>query len=257
MRFLECQQGTPEWLAARAGLCTASEFATACSTVGALTEQQKKYVDAVIVGCMTEKAAAEFAGYKAVPKAACIEKALRGEPTEEMSDSALRYAHDLAIERISGKPYGQPVKTWLLERGHEREAIARRHYEVRHSARMTTAGLCVDDDGLFGYSTDGLIGERGLWECKAPIDSVKIFTIWRTGDIAEYMHQMQGGIWLTGRDWCDFTMYCEELENAGPEGHHLYVQRVHRDDAFIDAMVPRLARFQAKVEELIKFIQGA
>lgn len=254
MRFVDHPQGTDEWLAARAGLCTASEFATACSTTGGLDEKQRKFVDAVIIECMTEKQAAEFAGYKAVPKAACIEKALRGENTEEMSDSALRYAHDLAIERISGKPYGINYRTKLMERGHEREAIARRHYEVEHSARMTAAGLCIDDAGLFGYSTDGLIGERGLWECKAPIDSVKIATIWRTGDIAEYLHQMQGGIWLTGRDWCDFTMFCEELE---PVNKHLYVQRVQRDDVFIDAMVTRLARFQSKVDELVKFFKGA
>lgn len=251
-RFIECRQGSAEWLATRAGLCTASEFGTACSTTGALDEKQRKYVDAILVQCMTEKQAAEFAGYKAVPKSDIIERNLRGESTEVMSDTALRYAHDLAFERISGVPYGEPPKTWLLERGHALEDEARRLYMGQTGYFVREAGICVDDNG-FGYSTDGLVevmetGDQGLWECKSPIDSVKIVRIWTTNDLSEYKYQEQGGLWLTGRAWIDHTMYCPAL---GKIGKHLYTHRIHRDDEFIDAMVRRLAVFQSKVDEII------
>lgn len=251
-RFIECRQGSPEWHSARAGLCTASEFATACSTTGAMDEKQRKYVDAILRDCMTEKQAAEFAGYKAIPKSDIIERNLRGENTEVMSDTALRYAHDLAFERISGMPYGEPPKTWLLERGHALEDEARRLYMGQTGYLVREAGICVDDNG-FGYSTDGLVeametGDQGLSEIKAPIDSVKIKRIWDTNDLSEYQHQEQGGMWITGRKWIDHIMYCPALES---KGKHLYVRRILRDDEFIDAMVRRLAVFQAKVDEIV------
>lgn len=213
MRFIQCEQGTPEWYAARTGLCTASCFADA---IGVLTRASGKRE--------------------------------LGDPTA----AAERYAADLAIERISGQPHGEPVKVWVLERGHEMEARARMIYEARTSAFVTEAGICVDGEG-FGYSSDGLVDEDGLIEIKAPIDSLKIMTMLQTGDVAEYMHQMQGGMWLTGRKWCDFIMYVPDLH---PVGKDLFVKRIHRDDAFIDAMVPQLARFARLVDAYEAVLRG-
>lgn len=246
MIFIEAQQGTAEWLAARCGVITASCFADAVSVIGGLTEQQARYVAHIKAGG-DERGAMAAAGYKAPPTADCVRRALKGEVIERPSDTAIRYADDLAIERISGRPYGIPVKTWLLERGHELEDAARIRYESRSlDSHVTPAGLCLTVDRLYGYSTDGLVNHDGLIEVKAPIDSTKIRTMWQTGDVAEYMHQMQGGMWITGRAWCDFIMYSPDLANCGAD---LYVKRVHRDDAFIDGMVERLARFAAMVEE--------
>lgn len=238
MILIECRQGTPEWLQARSGAATASRFADAVSTVGGLTEQQQKYVAAVLAG-MPEKEALLQAGYKAKPVAAAISRALKGEKTEEPSDTARRYAADIAIERISGIPYGEPPKTWLLERGHELEDRARIEYESRTGYLVEETGVCLTDDRKFGYSTDGM-PDDGLIEIKCPIDSIKIATMWRTGDVSEYMHQMQGGMWITGRKWCDFIMYVPDLATVGKD---LFVKRIHRDDAFIDDMAERLLGF--------------
>lgn len=251
MRYIACQQGTPEWDAARCGLITASCFSDAVSTVGGLTDQQQRFVNAVLKG-VAEKDAAAFAGYKAVPRSDIINRALRGEPTEQPSDTACRYAADLAIELVSGKPFGQPVKTWLLNRGHEMEALARMHYEARTKAFVTEAGICVTNDNHFGYSTDGLVDEDGLIEIKAPIDGAKILHILRSGDLTEYMRQMQGGMWITGRKWCDFIMYVPDLAAVGKD---LYVKRVLRDDGFIDTMVGQLHRFHHLVEANVAILR--
>lgn len=246
MKFIEAKQGTAEWLAARCGLITASCFADAISTVGGLTEQQAKYVAAIKAGSPPPLALAH-AGYKAAPTADSVRRALAGERIERASDTAIRYADDLAIERISGRPYGEPVKTWVLERGHLMEDAARLRYEARSiDSHVTEAGICVDESGLFGYSTDGLVDRDGLIEIKAPVDSTKIRAMWQTGDVSEYIHQMQGGMWITGRAWCDFIMYVPDLANAGAD---MFVKRIHRDDAFIDAMVERLALFAEMVAE--------
>jgi exodeoxyribonuclease (lambda-induced) len=207
MKFIECPQGTPEWHAARAGKITASCFAEAISRC------QKK------------------SGTRSV-----------GDPTAV----AERYAADLAIERVSGHPHGEPPKAWVLERGHEMEAAARMHYEARTGSFVTEAGICLTDDGVFGYSTDGLVDDDGLIEIKAPIDSSKILAMWETGDTSEYDHQMQGGMWITGRKWTDFIMYVPDLAAVGKD---LFVKRVFRDDAFIDSMVEQLAEFDKLVSK--------
>lgn len=243
MRFVECIQGTPEWYAARCGRITASCFADAVSTVGGLTEQQQKYVVHVLAGASPKDAAAH-AGYKAAPTADCVRRALAGEVVEDFSDTAKRYAADLSLERISKLPHGEPFKTWVLERGHTMEAAARRIYEGRTGAFVTEAGICLTDDDLFGYSTDGLVDDDGVIEIKAPVDSIKIRDMWLTGDTSEYNHQMQGGMWITGRKWCDFIMYVPDLAAVGKD---LYIKRVFRDDAFIDTMVQQLTEFEKLV----------
>lgn len=201
MRFLNVPQGSAEWLQARSGLITASRFADAISVC------QKKSADRQV-----------------------------GDPTA----AAERYAADIAIERISGKPHGEPPKAWVLDRGHEMEAQARMIYEARTGYFVTESGICIDDDGVFAYSSDGLVNDDGLVEIKSPIDSAKILTMWRTGDTSEYDHQIFGGLWLTNRKWLDFIMYVPDLAAAGKD---LYVKRIYRDEVFIDDMVAKLGRF--------------
>jgi hypothetical protein len=214
MKFIECAQGTSEWFAARCGKITASCFADAISR------------------CSRKSGARDV-----------------GDPTAV----AERYAADLAIERISGKMHGEPPKAWVLERGHQMEAAARMHYESRTGAFVTEAGIAVTDDGLFGYSSDGLVNDDGLIEVKAPIDSAKILHILATGDTSEYDHQMQGGMWITGRAYCDFLMYVPDL---APVGKDLFVKRVMRDEAFIDAMVLGLAEFDKLVQANVAILRA-
>jgi hypothetical protein len=245
MMFIEAPQGTPAWYQARVGKITASCFADAVSRIGGLDERQQKYVTLVRGGADKAVAQAE-AGYKVAPSSDLVRRALLGEETSEPSDTARRYAADLAIERISAAPHGEPIKTWVLERGHEMETKARMIYEARTGAFVTEAGICVSDDGIFGYSTDGLVDDDGLIEIKAPIDSIKIMEMWRTGDVSEYEHQMQGGMWITGRKYCDFIMYVPDL---GAVGKDLFVKRIFRDDAFIDTLAQQLAAFDSLVLE--------
>ena len=211
MKFIECVQGTPEWLAARAGAITASTFADAISVLKRTSGDKKV-----------------------------------GDPT----DASEKLAGDIAIERITGNPYGTPPKAWVLERGHIMEARARIAYEMRTGYLACEAGVCKTDDDWFGYSTDGLVDDgpvdgEGLIEIKAPVDTIKIATMFKSGDVSEYIHQMQGGMWITGRKWCDFIMYVPDLECVGND---LYVKRIYRDDDFIDDMVTKLMKFRSSVQ---------
>lgn len=214
MNFIAAAQGSPEWLQARAGRITASCFADAVSVCSRASGSRKV-----------------------------------GDPTA----AAERYAADIAIERISGKPHGEPIKAWVLERGHEMEHAARMIYESRTKAFVTESGICIDDTGWLGYSSDGLVNDDGLIEVKSPIDSAKIMAMWATGDTSEYDHQIFGGMWLTGRKWCDFIMYVPDL---APVGKDLFVKRIYRNDSFIDQMAGQLGRFQKLVEQYETILRG-
>ncbi|MCA8389215.1 YqaJ viral recombinase family protein [Burkholderia multivorans] len=212
MIIVSCQQGTREWLDARCGAVTASCFADAISV-------------------LTRKSGGKEAG----------------DPTSA-SD---KYCYDLAIERVSGMPYGEPVKAWTLERGHALEVEARIEYEAQTGYLVSESGVILTDDRRFGYSSDGLVENDGLIEIKCPVDSVKIVDMLRTGDVSEYYHQIQGGLWISGRKWCDFIQYVPALENGG---NHLFIKRIERDEAFIEQMVEKLLAFDMRVNEAVALL---
>lgn len=164
-----------------------------------------------------------------------------GSPSQASKD----YAYRVAVERIYGETTEDTFVTWEMRRGTELEPYARIAYEARTGNLAQESGVVLTDDGLFGYSTDGLVDDDGLIEIKCPNSARKLVEMWETGDLSEYEHQIQGGMWITGRKWCDFIMYAPQLE---PVGKHLYIKRIERDDNFIEAMESRLREFARRVQ---------
>lgn len=253
MIIIHCEQGTPEWHDARAGVITASTFSMALEITGGLTEQQQSYVDAKKRG-LSDAEALLAAGYKKAPTAEGVERALRGETVGEPSPASARLAAELAIERITRKPYGDTFETFAMRRGKEQEQFARMRYEERFGVLVDEEGVILTDDRLFGASVDGLVGHDGGIECKVPLDLNKVIHILRTGDISEYWHQIQGCMWITGRKWWDFIMGVPDLAVLN-NGNELYVQRVMRDDNFIEEMELGLLKFAGRVQQLETFFR--
>ena len=169
-----------------------------------------------------------------------IETTAKGLPTAQST----LYAAQVAIERISGQPCDEVFNSWQMKRGTELEPFARMAYEAETGNLASESGVILTDDRLFGYSTDGFIEDDGMIEIKCLASAIGIIDMWRDGDMSKYMHQMQGGMWVTGRKWCDFVMYCPQLERIGKQ---IFRRRVERDDNFIDSMVEDLMKFSAKV----------
>lgn len=199
MIFIDCEQGSDEWRAARAGVITASMASTA------------------------------------------LETKAKGDPTQKCLD----YADRLAIERISGAPSDEGYNSWQMQRGQDEEPAGRMKYETTRRAFVSESGLVLTDDRRFGYSTDGFIGSDGMIEIKSLVGARAVMAIWRDGDLSDYMHQMQFGLWITGRKWCDFVMWCPQLESVGRD---LFVQRISRDEAFIEKMEAGLMAFMKRVD---------
>ena len=100
-----------------------------------------------------------------------------------------------------------------IERGHRLEPVARQEYEARTLMPVEEVGFIESDDGLLGYSPDGLVGEDGLIEIKAPRKSKHLETIFKNEVPLEHIAQIQGGLYLSNRKWLDFISYNENCNN--------------------------------------------
>lgn len=246
MIVIQCQQGSPEWHAERAGAITASMFAEVRKRVGGLTEQQVIYVDAVRRG-HPEEFALQASGYKRPPTADVVARALRGEPVGDFTEAAKNYAFRLAIERISGTcTEGDEFETYAMRRGRELEPDARARHEFEAEVTVTPTGLVLTDDRHFGASADGLIEPDGGSEYKCLISPERIRQIILDNDITEFADQVQGCMWLTGRSWWHFCLYCPALE---PVHRALTIFPVQRDDDYINALEQDLLAFDRLVIE--------
>jgi hypothetical protein len=242
---VDCIQGSQDWLDARVGCPTASRFREARERVGGLDERQQRYVNAILDG-VPRQDALEIAGYTNTPTSDAVRRALAGEivkPT--FGAKALGYAWLIAVERIAQKPLDETFVTWKMRRGHDEEPYARGAYEVHTGSVVLESGICFTEDRLFGYSTDGFVGDDGMVEIKTPASCETIGLTWTQPSlvIGDYMDQIQGGLWITGRQWCDLVIWTPWLRSVGKS---LYIQRFERDEAYIEALEADLWEFAKK-----------
>ena len=156
------------------------------------------------------------------------------------SSSAESYINEMIAERLTGR--SKPFYTnEHMERGNFLEPEAREAYEFITDLEVVETGFILHDSEEFGCSPDGLVDAEGGIEIKCPSDSVHVSYL-RAGKIpAKYYQQVQGCLWITGREWWDFMSY-------HPEMPHLLV-RAHRNEKYIEAMAEQV---EAAVETIVK-----
>lgn len=243
--IIECEQGGPEWHLARAGVVTASMFHEIRKVMNGLTEQQALFVKELLGG-KNKREAAELAGYKSVPKITeRLERALDGERVGDWSSAAKDYAFRLAVERITGKPLDGGFSTWAMERGNELEPEARLLHEQRIGVMIEHAGFVKSLCGRFGASADGLIAPEGGAEYKCLVDPARMRQVIVEQDLSEFMDQMQGGMWITGRQWWHYGLYSPDLAAADKD---LILHHVARDEEYIAALEADVTAFDNYVE---------
>ena len=156
--------------------------------------------------------------------------------------SRRNYRAKLVVERLTGKPVKGFV-TKAMEQGTEREPLARVAYEAETGNSVSEVGLCRHDTLECGASPAGLIGDKGGLEIKCPelathLEYLRLKTV-----PAEYFWQVQGGLWITGREWWDFVSFNPDF----PENLQLAVRRVQRDEDAIKRLSAEVARFMDEV----------
>lgn len=159
-----------------------------------------------------------------------------------------KYAMRLAIERITGsiEEQGEFAAT---KHGHEFEPLARMAYEAKSGNIVDEVGFVQHEILMVGSSPDGLIDDDGGLEIKCPANrDVHALTL-RYGMPNEHIGQVQGNLWVTNRKWWDFVSYNPNM----PEGLKLYIQRIERDDDYIESLELSVTKFCDEVDALVEF----
>jgi len=162
-----------------------------------------------------------------------------------LSATAETYMNSLIAEIITGKQ--AEVSGKALEWGSEYEASARIEYEFREGVTVEEIGICIHDNRMIGASPDGFIGDDGMIEIKCPYVSGNHVKTVIHGMPAEHMPQIQGNLWINGRDWRDFISFDSRIDGDG----RLYVQRIMRDDEYIAKLETRLNHFAKEMQVVL------
>ena len=138
-------------------------------------------------------------------------------------DPAKKYAVNIAIEQITGKPIPSNYTNDAMNEGHIREPIAKAMYESQTFQTVKNGGFFCNDK--IGASPDGLPGD-GLVEIKSSITPHAHYERIRKQAVdSAYRWQVIGTLKYTGLKWLDFVSYCADF----PEGKQLFIHRVTPD----------------------------
>ena len=132
----------------------------------------------------------------------------------------------VVYERITGES-PETYKNEYMERGHELEPAAKEAYELQTFNTVKDGGFFEVDEWI-GASPDGLVDEDGQIEIKSPAYNTFIDYILSDKVPSEYIIQIQGQLFATGRAWCDFVAFHPKLP--------LIVKRVLRDEVMIESI---------------------
>lgn len=161
-------------------------------------------------------------------------------PNGRASDSSLPYMEQLLAEHHAGKPVDAWRGNKYSEEGKKREPEAEALYELISDSTITPVGFIYkNEDRLVGSSTDGLIDTNGVFEQKNPKAATLVHYVLADKLPNIYVPQVQGELWITDRDWCDFMVYHPEI------GHKIW--RIGRDEKYITLMSGMLSKFIEKM----------
>lgn len=135
-----------------------------------------------------------------------------------------------------------------MQHGNDFEGAAILKYEEVKGVEVARGESFVKLNEWIGGTPDGFVGEDGLIEVKCPFNGGNHLKSLLTGEIynTDYIYQIQGYLWITGRKWCDFVTYDPDLI----EGLQLNVIRVERDEEIIQS----ISDIMDEVIEKIKLI---
>lgn len=159
------------------------------------------------------------------------------------------YMHKLIGEIMTGNAMSNFTNGYT-ERGHELEPEAREIYQETHDVEVREVGFIRnhDDLGGVGYSPDGLAADDGCIEIKTREPHLQVELLLAGRMPPEHRAQVQCGLWVSERQWCDFVSYCPGLP--------LYVCRVTRDDEYIGEMQEAVTAFYAEMQEKLERLKS-
>lgn len=151
------------------------------------------------------------------------------------------YMYQLAAEYITGEKE-ESYSNKYMEWGTENEAAARAMYELETDCTVEQVAFIKRNENV-GASPDSLVGTDGLLEIKCPKTTTQIETFLSGKVPSQHKPQIQGQLWVSEREWCDFLSFDPRI-NA-KSGY--FCTRVYRNDKYIEELEQTISVF---IEEL-------
>ena len=171
-----------------------------------------------------------------------------GEPLKACTDLIWQ----VATERLTGNPV-ESYRNQAMDWGVEQEPNAKNTYEFIEGVSVVEVGFIIHPEYSFiGVSPDGYVGENGGLEIKCPWNSMRHLERFIIGMPDEYKAQVQGCLWVTGREWWDFMSFDPRM----PPAHQVYKERIYRDEDYIKDLQTTLLWCEDQVNELLEKLNG-
>lgn len=145
-----------------------------------------------------------------------------------------KYAETLALELFYDKITEEKFTNAAMEAGKLYEPEAREAYQEKTLDIVEEITMFKSDCGNFGYSPDGLVDDDGLIEIKNLEAKAHAEILMNKKMPNDYIPQVQGGLWLSGKKWLDFIAYNRYCKI---ESKRLIIIRVERDEQYITKLV--------------------
>lgn len=150
----------------------------------------------------------------------------------------------LTAERLTNKNTDSNFSTIHTERGNACEDDARSQYEKEYNVKVETIGF-AEIDNYVGYSPDGLVGDDGMIEIKCPDTHIFVKRIYENTIPTEYISQIQLGLYVLKRNWCDFICYNSNFDK-------LFVKRMEKDEVIISKIQRAIERTKGEIDKYIE-----
>jgi len=152
------------------------------------------------------------------------------------------YMAKLIAERVTGMTSCNFYNDDMM-RGHDAEPYAQKTYEKAAGVKVENVGFFRNfaEIGGVGYSPDGVIGDDGLVEFKSRADHVQVKYLLGLEKIpSANTKQVQTGLWVTGRKWCDYVCFNDYLPP--------FIRRIERDEKLISEMKAEVILLNKEIE---------
>ena len=164
------------------------------------------------------------------------------------SVSRRNYRTQLVTERLTGVPLEGGFRNASTDWGTAQEALARQAVEIATGHVIMTSPFVLHPKIEWcGASPDGLIGADGLTQIKCPfVSSIHLDNVESGGYPSEYRAQIQGEMWVTGRQWSLFVSFDPRM----PEHLRLHTYVVKRDEEYIKGLSESVIAFLKSVKSM-------
>jgi len=175
---------------------------------------------------------------------------VKGKSESGLGAAAFTLLYEKAYELIQEEPVKENIVTFAMQRGMDLEPEAIHEYELSKMVKVNQVGYILNSDFKYaGYSPDGLVGEDGLIEVKCPGNSEFMRQIITNEIPKQYFCQMQWGMFISGRKWCDYVVYNPDYHKSP-----LYIDRVDRIEKTIETLKANYLAFESELDAILERI---